>query len=171
MGSMSWRRLILSGTVLVQCSMVHDLSRLSICAYVCCLMLRLGIIIVLFFQCISTLLDPINRTRRGTKWLMAHAVAMFSFATINSSMSMIFQSNSYVDNRSFPGIDEEFPPGPFGYDIFSYYNVMIVIPNITTFLNQWLADGLLVRSVAGSPGQMINARWSTSCIVVTLSMA
>ena len=56
-------------------------------------LIALGIIIVLFFQCMSALLDPVNRTKGEINWkFMAHTAAMFSFATIYIAMNLNIQS-------------------------------------------------------------------------------
>ena len=71
-------------------------------------------------------------------------------------MSLDRQSATYVDNRNFPGIDGELPPGPLGYEVLGGSDPFIIIPNLTTMLNQWLADGLLVGSVSVSVNQISN---------------
>ena len=107
----------------------------------------LGIVIVLFFQCIGALFNPENRARGGTKWpLVAHTAAMFSFATIYTATSLSLQSDSYIDNREFPGVDGLVPPGPLGYQLALYYKAIVLVPNLMVLLNNWLADGLLVST-------------------------
>jgi hypothetical protein len=104
----------------------------------------IGIVIVLFFQCMAALLNPVNRARGGVKWpLVAHTLAMFSFVTIYTALNLDIQSISYIDNREFPGVDG-IPPGPFGYQFSIYYKAIYIIPGVTFSLNGWLADGLLV---------------------------
>lgn len=72
-----------------------------------------GIIIVLFFRCMSTLLNPVHHRGRGIKWvLMGHTVAMFSLATGYTAVPSDLQSISYIDNRKFPGFP--FPDSPLG---------------------------------------------------------
>lgn len=103
-----------------------------------------GIVVVLFFRCMGALLDPVNRTSRGTNWaLVAHTVAMFSFLTIPIPMVLHKLSNWYINNRNFPGDDED-PPGPFGYSGFVDPKPIKVAYALMFPLNQWLADGLLV---------------------------
>lgn len=127
----------------------------------------LGIITVLFFQCMTALL---NRPKGGIKWgLVAHTVAMFSFATINSAMTLDIQSISYIDNREFSGGDYVSLPGPFGYQFFIFSEAINGVPNIMFFLNQWLADGLLVSSVPKSIIQVSDVSYSSSSTVATLS--
>ena len=47
----------------------------------------LGVLIVLFFQCIAVLFDPANRRGEAIKWgLISYTVAMFSFATVLTGM-------------------------------------------------------------------------------------
>lgn len=109
---------------------------------------RLGIVIILFFQCMSALLSPGDRTR-GKKWgFVAHTVAMFSVSTIHTALNLNFRSVFYINNRGFPGTDE-LPPGPLGYDALQLGAMNTVL--VAMFpLNQWLADGLLVGSVSAS---------------------
>lgn len=103
-----------------------------------------GIVIVLFFQCMSALLDPANRKRGGTKWgLVGHTLAMFSFVTIFTAINLAIQSVSYIDNRDFPGRDGVFP-GPLGYQFYITTEAISVVPSVMFLLNNWLADGLLL---------------------------
>jgi hypothetical protein len=103
----------------------------------------LGIVIVIFFRCMGALLNPAERAR-GIKWgLVCHTTLMFSFVTINVAMSLALQPISYVDYRSFPGY-EGLPPGPFGYQLLVYSKAISFVPTLMFFLNNWLADGLLV---------------------------
>ena len=72
-----------------------------------------GIIIVLFFRCMSTLLNPVHHRGRGIKWvLMGHTVAMFSLATGYTAVPSDLQFISYIDSRKFPGFP--FPDSPLG---------------------------------------------------------
>ena len=78
-----------------------------------------GIIIVLFFQCMGTLLNPINHTRGGTKLgFMAYTAAMFLLATINTAINLDIQSISYVNYWDFPGVPNSLGPGPVEYQSF-----------------------------------------------------
>lgn len=108
----------------------------------------LGIVVVLFFQCTSSLFDPVHHTERGVKWpLVAHTVTMFFIASIMTVTSLYLFSISSIDNRGFPG-DDKLPPGPFGY-IFSDA-IVFTIPNVMFLLNNLLSDGLLVSPVSNS---------------------
>lgn len=103
-----------------------------------------GIVIVLFFQCMGALLDPVNRRSSGIKWgLVAHTMAMFASVTVYTAMSLHLHSISYIDNREFPGIDGG-RPGPLGYQLLIISKPISVVPNAMFPLNQWLADGLLL---------------------------
>jgi len=105
----------------------------------------LGIVVVLFFQCITALFDPANRRREGTKWgFVIYTVLMFSFVTIFTGTISYVLSTSFIDNREFPGVGDKVPPGPIGYKFFIYPKVITVISGLTFLLNNWLADGLLV---------------------------
>ena len=125
-----------------------------------------GIAVALFFQCMGVLTSPTNPIRRGVKWaLIAHTVAMFSFLTIPYGIALSNESTMYIDDREFPG-SYEYPPGPIGYlDILSSGPTIIVF-NIMFPLNQWLADGLLVRPISNSVALAFNVGHSPSCIVV-----
>jgi hypothetical protein len=104
----------------------------------------LGVVIVLVFQCMGALFNPVNRAMEGIRWgLVAYTVAMFSIVTTLIAMNLDIQSISYVDNRAFPGSDVA-PPGPFGYQFTLYSKPFSIIPNFLFPLNNWLADGLLV---------------------------
>ena len=106
-----------------------------------------GIIIMLFFQCIASLFNPANRRRGRIKWgPVSYAVAMFSFATVLTGMGIQIGSISLVDNREFPGVKGELPPGPLGYQDLIRPTAITIIPNFMFFLSNWLADGLLVSS-------------------------
>ena len=75
----------------------------------------LGVLIVLFFQCMATLLNPVHRRREGVKWgLVSYTMIMSSVVTVFTAMNLNIQSISYIDDRRFPGI-YGFSPGPFGY--------------------------------------------------------
>jgi len=103
-----------------------------------------GVLIVLFFRCMATLVDPVHRRMEGIKWgLVAYTVAAFSFATVFTSMNLNVQSVSYIDNREYPGVNG-FLPGPLGYQLIIGTNVISVIPTIAFLLNFWLADGFLL---------------------------
>ena len=105
----------------------------------------LGVVIVLFFQCIGSLLNPVNRTRGGIKWgLVALIAAMFAFVTIATAINLDLLSVCYVDNEAFPGIDGVVFPGPLGYQVLIYSKAISIVPSILFLLNTWLADGLLV---------------------------
>ena len=133
--------------------------------------LILGIVIILFFQCMNALLNPADRPRGGIKWpLVVHTVAMFSFVTIYDGLSFDLQSISSIDNREYPGYASAIPPGPIGYQELLSSNVDNVVPNIMFLLNSWLADGLLVSSISNPVSQVSNAALSSSCIVAILFM-
>jgi len=104
----------------------------------------LGIVIVMFFQCITALFDPANRRREGTKWaLVTYTIVMFSFSTIRFIMTLNLVSISFVDNREFPGFGDQLPPGPIGYMLSACPKATSVVPGLMFLLNNLLADGLL----------------------------
>ena len=124
-----------------------------------------GIVVVLFFQCIGTLLDPVNQTRGGIKWgLVAYTTVMFSFVTIYTATSLDIQSISYIDNRGSSGGDG---PGPLGYQTLIFPRAINIVPNAMFLLNNWLADGLLVSSMSNSVSHVSNEGGSFSSIVAT----
>ena len=151
----------------MQYSMVRSRMYPSAQPHLICWVIILGIVVVLFFQCMHALFDPVNRTRGGIKWgLVAHTVAMFSFATIYAAMSFNIQSISFIDNRNFPGVAREAPPGPFGYQLFISSTAIAIAPTPMILINDWLAVGLLV-SVSSSAAHVPNVDRSSSSIVAT----
>lgn len=131
-----------------------------------------GIVIVLFFQCVATLLDPANRRKEGIKrWgLIAYTVVMFSFVTVYTAMSSDILSISFIDNRQFPGVGDTLPPGPVGYEYSIYSKAISLVPNIMFLFNNWLADGLLASLFSRSFTQWPNISCYFSCIVAISSM-
>ena len=132
----------------------------------------LGVLIVLFFQCMAALFDSANRRGEGIKWgLVSYTMAMFSFATVLTGMQLNIRSISYIDNREFPGVEGVLPPGPLGYQSFIWSGTLTLIPSLMFALNNWLADGLLVGSSLNStpirPGA--NAGSSSSSTVAACS--
>ena len=93
----------------------------------------------------SVLLSPVNSIRSGIKWALGfHTIAMFSLLTIPFGIDLIDASLCYVNNREFPGNDK-YPPGPIGYWGTLNTKATATIFYVMFPLNQWLADGLLVR--------------------------
>jgi hypothetical protein len=132
--------------------------------------LILGIVVVLFFKCMSALLNPLDRTSGGIKWpFVAHTTVMFSFLTINIAMSLNISSISYIDNRAFPG-DETLSPGPFGYQTRITSKAISIVPNVLFLLNNCLADCLLVNEVSNSIPEISYASCRCSSFVATLSI-
>ena len=131
----------------------------------------LGIVIVLFFQCMTALFNPVHRRGERIKWgLVCYTATMFSLTTVFTTSILDLQSISYIDNREFPGVDTTLPPGPLGYQWFLYSDVLTIVPNLMFLLNNWMADGLLVGSSLMLPplAQVSNAAPS-SFIVAMLS--
>ena len=69
---------------------------------------------------------------------------MFSFLTIPLGIYLSTISDEYIGHRNFPG-DETSLPGPFGYSYLRLFGARINVYRSMFPLNQWLADGLLVR--------------------------
>jgi hypothetical protein len=136
------------------CWAQYPMVRLSMCHLtvfmLSTLSVILGIVVVLFFQCMEALLNPVNRAGSGIKWgLVAYTMAMFSFVTVYTAMSLDIQSISYIDNRGFSD-DAVGGPGPLGYQTLIFSEAINIVPNTMFLLNNWLADGLLVGSVSNS---------------------
>jgi len=131
----------------------------------------LGIIIVLFFQCMTGLFDPVNRRRDGIKWgLVSYTVIVFLLSIVTTGTGLDLGSISFIDNREYPGsVEGNIAPGPLGYQLTIYQSAVSMIPSITFLLGYWLADGLLVSSSFGPiPIRLVsNAGSSPSYIVAT----
>ena len=98
----------------------------------------------------AALLSPANPMRRVIRGaLVVHTVALFVFVSIPVGMGLNFSSIEYINDREFPGNDQ-YPPGPLGYDGIVSTKATAPIFNAMFPLNQWLADGLLVRLIASS---------------------
>jgi len=130
---------ILYGTPPTRLSIHTDFNRSAI----------LGMVILLFFQCMAALLNPVHRRGEGIKWwLVSHTVAMFSFVTVYTAMNLHIQSKSFIDKRK----DQALTPtisisGPLKYQLNIRVVALGIIPNVMFNLNNWLADGLLVSSL------------------------
>ena len=120
---------------------------------------------MLFFQCMSALFNPVNRPNRNIKWpLVVHTATMFSLVTMFTAMSLDILPIGYVNNREFPGT-YQFPPGPNGYLVSRSSETILLIPTIFLFLNNWLADGLLVSPAPNSIYQVFEICRSFSSLV------
>ena len=114
------------------------------CAHLVC-SVYLGMIIVLFFKCMTALLDPTYRRGERIKWgLMSYTVVMFSLATVLTAMNLDIESIAHIDNRNFSRVEAY--TGPYGYLLSIYPKAINVAPNAAFLLNNWLADGFLVSS-------------------------
>jgi len=107
----------------------------------------LGLLIMLFFQCMAALLNPAYR-REGIKWwLVFYTAAMFSFVTVYTAMNLHIQSKSFIDNRrDIEDVGGSFS-GPLQYQYGVHLTVLGLLPSVAFNLNNWLADGLLVSSL------------------------
>jgi len=105
---------------------------------------NLGVLIILFFQCMTALFSLASRREEGIRWgLVSYTAIMFSFATVYTAMNLNFQSVSFVDNRDFLGLGGP-SLGPLGYQALARSELSNLIPNLMFLLNCWLADGLFV---------------------------
>ena len=108
----------------------------------------LGFIVVLFFQCIAALFDPIHRRGEPVRWgFVSYTVVIFSFVTVQTAVNLDIISNSFIDNREFSDSEGVLPPGPIGYEFFISPEAISIVTIIIFTLNNWLADGLLVSSL------------------------
>ena len=124
-----------------------------------------GIVVALFFQCMWALLSPTNPISRSIRWaLVVHTVALFLFLTIPLGVDLDYLSIEYINNREFTG-NNAFQPGPLGYDDVLHTEETGTLFNVMFPLNQWLADGLLVRPASNSVPRMFNVGCSSSSIV------
>ena len=82
---------------------------------------------------------------------MIHIGAMFMFVTVFTAINLNIISTSYIDNRKFP--DDPYP-GPLGYQVLTYSETSGIVSTVMFLLNNWLADGLLVKSVPTSVVQV-----------------
>ena len=104
----------------------------------------LGIVVILFLQCLSALLNPASYTKGGLRWLLViHIGAMFMFVTVFTAINLNIISNSNIDNRGFP---DDPHPGPLGYQALTFSGTSGIVSTVMFLLNNWLADGLLVKS-------------------------
>lgn len=109
-----------------------------------CRPIVLGIIIILFFQSMAALLNPINRTNGGIKWgLAAYTSVVFSLVTANTAMSLYIESLGRIDNREFPGSSAK-PPGPLGYESLIDPTPLGATPGALFSVTNALAVGFLV---------------------------
>ena len=69
---------------------------------------------------------------------------MFLVATALAGMGINAQSNSYINNREFPGVANVLLPGPLGYQSSVFSDAPMIVSNSMFYLNSWLGDGLLV---------------------------
>jgi hypothetical protein len=90
---------------------------------------------------------------------------MFSFVTIYTAINLDSQSFSYIDSRRFPG-DDTSPRGTDGY-LPPYYLVLSSVSSVLFFLNNWLADGILVSSVLSQLNRITNVDRSSSSTAAT----
>ena len=99
---------------------------------------------MLFFKCLVALFNPVYRREEGIKWrLVSCIVAMFLFGTVFVAVGIDIQSISFIDNREFLDI-EGVLLGPIGYQSWSRPKAPILILTLTSLLNSWVANGLLV---------------------------
>lgn len=102
-----------------------------------------GLVVVQFFRCMDVFFGSAKK-RSGSDWaILAYVGALFTFGTVYTATNLNLQSVSYVNNRNFPGNDD-FPPGPLGYQWSIHASGLSIVPNLMFMLSSWLADGLLI---------------------------
>ena len=129
----------------------------------------LGIAIILFFQCMAALFNPIHRRGEGIKWgLVSYTLLMFSFVTVFTAINLNIKSNSFIDNRQFTDPDGTLL-GPLGYQTWFRSNMLSITFSVMFPLANWLADGLLVRPllVLSSLAWVSDIRSSSSSTAAT----
>ena len=129
----------------------------------------LGVVVILFFQCMGAFLDPVNKIRRSVKWaLVVHTVALFLFLTLPVAADIWIPSTEFVDHRNFPGTGGQSlgPTGPIGYDQVIGETAINPALNVMFPLNQWLSDALLVRFLLNSVAWVLTMVCFSSSIVV-----
>ena len=101
----------------------------------------LGVVIVVFFQCMALLFTPVHRRGERIRWgLVSYTVAVFSVVTVFTTVNLYIQFSSFLDYRGFA------EGGPLGYQVFIGPAALRITPSLTFLLNGWLANGLLVSS-------------------------
>jgi len=107
-----------------------------------------GLLTLLFFQCVVMLLNPAHRREEGIKWrLVFYTVAMYSFVTVYTTIGLHIQSGSFIDNRRDLEAEGLTFSGPLQYQYGIRDTALGLIRNVMFNLNNWLADGLLVSSL------------------------
>ena len=95
---------------------------------------------------------------------MIHTGAMFMFVTVFTVINLNIISTSYIDNRKFPNDPY---PGPLGFQALTYSETIGIVSTVMFLLNNWLADGLLVKSVPASAAQVSDV---TGAVLLALSL-
>ena len=110
-------------------------------SFVC---VMLGMLVVLFFKCMTALLGSAHRRGERIEWgLVSYTTIMFALATVFTGTILHELSVSYIDNRNFPG-------GPYGYQAYIASTTVGIIRRTAFRLGNWLADGLLVGYLLGA---------------------
>ena len=100
----------------------------------------LGIAIVLFFQCMAALFNPVYRRGESIKWgLVFYTVVVFSFVTVFTAINLNVKSNSFVGNRQFTDPDGTVL-GPLGYQTWFRSNMSSITSGVVFPLTHSLAD-------------------------------
>ena len=89
---------------------------------------------------------------------------MFMFVTVFTVINLNIISTSYIDNRKFPNDPY---PGPLGFQVLTYSETIGIVSTVMFLLNNWLADGLLVKSVPASAAQVSDV---TRAVLLALSL-
>ena len=98
----------------------------------------LGMLIMLFFNCMIALFNRVHHRGEGIKWgLVSYTVIMFLLVTVYTATKGHILSISYIDNR-------DFPRGPWEYQVKTYQTVIPTVSRAAFTLNNWSADAFLV---------------------------
>ena len=130
----------------------------------------LGIVVVLFFKCIAALFNPVYRGGERIKWgLVSYTAVAFSIVTVGTAVYLNTRSISYLNNREFPGVEGTLPPGPLAYQLFITPGAFGTVPLVSSTLNNWLADGLLVSSLSDACSLIYVSNAGSSSFIVVMS--
>jgi len=77
-------------------------------------------------------------------YLWPTLLSFFLFVTVFTAINLDVLSISYIDNRETQTHDATNPPGPLGYQYLTYSEAISFVSTAMFFLNNWLADGLLL---------------------------
>ena len=104
----------------------------------------LGIVVVLFFQCMATLFNPTYRRGEGINWgLLSYTMVMFALATgfTATNLTVVFISLFETGFAQGGVLGSQMLAGP------PILRALRITPSLMFLSISWLADGLLVSSL------------------------